>query len=148
VANERRSTRTACASYFRPAITRTAFKTAILVFDAAEAVRVPNLAAFEPSNKAVEFDVVIDTEFVLGSAAPHEHDLVLVHYSAHTSPDALRDAEAHISVIRTRLVQEHTSPGVGHQPPSTSASRHCNAMIRRPTGGGAASRKSFPGVCL
>jgi hypothetical protein len=46
------------------------------------------------------------TEFVLGSAAPHEHDLVLGQFSVHTSPDALRDAEAHISAIRTHLVQE------------------------------------------
>jgi redox-sensitive bicupin YhaK (pirin superfamily) len=62
--------------------------------------------AFEPSSKAVEFEALTDTEFVLGSAAPHVHDLILGHYSVHTSPDALRDAEAHISAIRTRLVQE------------------------------------------
>ena len=28
------------------------------------------------------------------------------YYSVHTSPDALRDGEAHISAIRTRLVHE------------------------------------------
>jgi hypothetical protein len=49
---------------------------------------------------------LIDTEFVLGSAAPHEHDLVLGYYSVHTSPHALRNAEAHISSIQKRLVQE------------------------------------------
>ena len=65
-----------------------------------------DLAAFEPSSKAVEFEALTDTEFVLGSAAPHEHDLVLGYYSVHTSPEALRDGEAHISAIRTRLVQE------------------------------------------
>jgi hypothetical protein len=65
-----------------------------------------DLAAFEPSSKAVEFEALTNTEFVLGSAAPHKHDLVLGHYSVHTSPDALRDAEAHISAIQTRLVQE------------------------------------------
>jgi len=43
---------------------------------------------------------------VLGSAAPNEYDLVLGYYSVHTSPNALCDGEAHISVIRTRLVQE------------------------------------------
>jgi hypothetical protein len=32
--------------------------------------------------------------------------LVLGYYSVHTSPDALRDAEAHISSIQKRLVQE------------------------------------------
>ena len=64
------------------------------------------IAAFEPSSKAVEFEALTDTEFVLGSAAPHEHDLVLGYYSVHTSPEALRDGEAHISSIRRHLVQE------------------------------------------
>ena len=65
-----------------------------------------DLAVFEPSNEAVEFEAITDTEFVLGSAAPHEHDLVLGYYSVHTMPAALLDGEAHISAIRTRLVQE------------------------------------------
>jgi redox-sensitive bicupin YhaK (pirin superfamily) len=63
------------------------------------------IAAFESSSKAVEFEALTDTEFVLGSAAPHEHDLVLGYYSVHTSPEALRDGEAHISSIRRRLAQ-------------------------------------------
>jgi redox-sensitive bicupin YhaK (pirin superfamily) len=63
------------------------------------------LAAFEPSNEGIEFEAQSDTEFVLGSAAPHEHDLVLGYYSVHTSPEALRDGEAQISAIRARLVQ-------------------------------------------
>jgi hypothetical protein len=62
--------------------------------------------AFEPSSQAVEFEALTDTEFVLGSAAPHRHDLVLGRYSVHTSPDALRNAEAHISAIRRHLIQE------------------------------------------
>jgi redox-sensitive bicupin YhaK (pirin superfamily) len=76
------------------------------VLSAPDELRHGDLAAFEPSSKAVEFAALTDTEFVLGSAAPHEHDLVLGYYSVHTSPDALRDAEAQISAIRTRLVQE------------------------------------------
>jgi redox-sensitive bicupin YhaK (pirin superfamily) len=64
-----------------------------------------DLAVFEPSNEAIEFEAITDTEFVLGSAAPHEHDLVLGYYSVHTTPAALLDGEAHISAIRTRLVQ-------------------------------------------
>src|ERR1700704_499982 len=76
------------------------------VLSAPDGLRHGDLAAFEPSSKAVEFDALTDTEFVLGSAAPHEHDLVLGYYSVHTSPDALRNAEAHISSIRKRLVQE------------------------------------------
>jgi redox-sensitive bicupin YhaK (pirin superfamily) len=65
-----------------------------------------DLAAFEPSNEAVEFEALTDVEFVLGSAAPHEHDLVLGYYSVHTSPDALRNGEAHISSIGKRLAEE------------------------------------------
>jgi len=76
------------------------------VLSAPGELRHGDLAAFEPSSEAVEFEALTDTEFVLGSAAPHKHDLVLGYYSVHTSPDALRDGEAHISAIRRRLVQE------------------------------------------
>jgi redox-sensitive bicupin YhaK (pirin superfamily) len=65
-----------------------------------------DLAAFEPSTEAVEFEALIDAEFVVGSAVPHEHDLVLGYYSVHTTPAALRDGEAYISAIRTRLARE------------------------------------------
>jgi redox-sensitive bicupin YhaK (pirin superfamily) len=65
-----------------------------------------DLAAFEPSSKAVEFEARTDAEFVLGSAVPHNYDLVLGSHSVHTTPAALHDAQAHISQIRTRLVQE------------------------------------------
>ena len=79
---------------------------------ASGAVAVPDqlrrgdLVAFEQSSEPVEFQALIDAEFVLGSAAPHEHDLVTGYYSVHTSPEALRNGEAHISSIRQRLVQE------------------------------------------
>lgn len=76
------------------------------VLSAPDYLRHGDLAAFEPSSEAVEFKALTDTEFVLGSAAPHEHELVPGYYSVHTSPDALRDGEAHISSIRERLVQE------------------------------------------
>jgi redox-sensitive bicupin YhaK (pirin superfamily) len=65
-----------------------------------------DLAAFEPSSEAVEFEARTDTEFVLGSAVPHKYDLVLGSHSVHTNPAALRCAQAHISTIRTHLVQE------------------------------------------
>jgi hypothetical protein len=73
---------------------------------AADELRHGDLAAFEPSSEAVEFAALTDTEFVLGSALSHKHDLVLGNYSVHTTPAALRDAEAHISLIKERLVQE------------------------------------------
>jgi hypothetical protein len=64
------------------------------------------LAVFEPSSEAVEFEARSDAEFVLGSAVPHKYDLVLGSHSVHTTPAALRDAQEHLSAIRTRLVQE------------------------------------------
>jgi redox-sensitive bicupin YhaK (pirin superfamily) len=76
------------------------------VLSAPEKLRHGELAAFEPSNEAVEFEALADTEFVLGSAAPHAHDLVLGYYSVHTSPAALRNGEAHILSIKGRLIQE------------------------------------------
>jgi len=76
------------------------------VLSAPDEPRHGDLAAFEPSSESVEFEALTDTEFVLGSAVPHGHDLVPGYYSVHTSPDALRDGEAHISSIRERLVQE------------------------------------------
>jgi redox-sensitive bicupin YhaK (pirin superfamily) len=79
---------------------------------ASGAVSVPDelrhgdLAAFEPSSQAVEFQARTDAEFVLGSAVPHQYDLVLGSHSVHTTPAALRNAQAHISAMRTRLIQE------------------------------------------
>ena len=76
------------------------------VVSAPDVLRHGDLVAFAPSSEAVELQALTGTEFVLGSAAPHEHDLVPGYYSVHTSPDALRNGEAHISSIRDRLVQE------------------------------------------
>ena len=64
-----------------------------------------DLAAFEPSSEAVEFEALTDTEFVLGSAAPHDYDLFLGRYSVHTSPQALREGETRISKIKEGLIQ-------------------------------------------
>ena len=69
-------------------------------------LRQGDLAAFESSSEAVEFEARTDAEFVLGSAVPHNYDLVLGSHSVHTTPAALRDAQAHLSAIQTRLVTE------------------------------------------
>ncbi len=45
-------------------------------------------------------------EFVLGSAVPHDCDLVLCSHSVHTSTEALREAEARIWAIQTHLIQQ------------------------------------------
>ena len=76
------------------------------ILSAPDELRAGDLATFEPSSKAVEFEALTASEFVLGSAAPHEHDLVSGYNSVHTSPEALRAGEAHIASIKERLVQE------------------------------------------
>src|SRR5258707_11535016 len=86
--------------------------TVLLTAIASGAVSVPDelrhgdLVVFERSNGAVEVEALSDAHFVLGSAVPHEHNLVLGYYSVHTTPDALRDGEAHMEAIKMRLVQE------------------------------------------
>ena len=71
-----------------------------------ERVSAGELAAFEPSNEAIDLHAQVDTEFVLGSAASHPYDLTLGYYSVHTSPAALRAAERHIAEIQARLQGE------------------------------------------
>jgi redox-sensitive bicupin YhaK (pirin superfamily) len=65
-----------------------------------------DLAAFDPSGGAIEVEAQTDAEFVLGSAVPHKYDLILGSHSVHTTTTALRNAQAHISAVRRRLVQE------------------------------------------
>jgi hypothetical protein len=64
------------------------------------------LVAFKPSSAAMEFEAQSDAEFVLGSAVPHDYDLVLRSHSVHTSTEALREAEARISSIQKSLIQQ------------------------------------------
>jgi redox-sensitive bicupin YhaK (pirin superfamily) len=71
-----------------------------------EQVDAGELAAFEPCNDAVEFEARSDTEFVLGSAVKHPHELALGRYSVHTNSDALRKGEARIKQIKEHLVAE------------------------------------------
>jgi redox-sensitive bicupin YhaK (pirin superfamily) len=93
---------------YEPPAGHTVLWTAVLsgTVSVPDELRNGDLAAFEPSSGAVEFDARTDAEFVLGSAVPHKHNLVLGSHSVHTTPTALRDAEAHISALRTRLIQE------------------------------------------
>ena len=64
------------------------------------------LVAFTSSSAAIEFGAQSDAEFVLGSAVPHNYDLVLGSHSVHTSVEALREAETRISEIQLRLIQQ------------------------------------------
>src|SRR5438034_5617568 len=47
------------------------------------------LVAFRPSSAAIEFAAQSDAEFVLGSAIPHDYDLVLGSDFVHTSIEAI-----------------------------------------------------------
>jgi histidinol phosphatase-like PHP family hydrolase len=71
-----------------------------------EPVQAGELVAFDKSATAIDVRAEADSEFVLGSAAHHPHDLVLGYYSVHTSPKALEAAERHITEIRARLGSE------------------------------------------
>ena len=71
-----------------------------------ESVDKGELAVFGASNRALEFEAVEDTGFVLGSAVKHPHDLVLGYYSVHTDERALARGEAKIAEIGKRLRAE------------------------------------------
>lgn len=73
---------------------------------APEPVEAGELVIFEPSNGAIDFHAEAGTEFVLGSAVPHAHDLVLGYHSVHTSSAALQAGEERISEIKRRLQSE------------------------------------------
>ncbi|MGU7773126.1 pirin family protein [Burkholderia sp. MR1-5-21] len=61
------------------------------------------LAVFDPSDAAIEFEAVTDARFVLGTAIPHPHDLHLGYYSVHTSRAALVEGEREIARIGREL---------------------------------------------
>jgi redox-sensitive bicupin YhaK (pirin superfamily) len=71
-----------------------------------EIVERGELAVFEESNSALEFEALDDTGFVLGAAVKHPHDLVLGMYSVHTNTHALARGEAKIAEIGRRLRAE------------------------------------------
>lgn len=59
------------------------------------------LIAFDRSDAAIPLLAGPEgATFVLGSAVPHPHDLVLGYYSVHTSEDALRTGEARIAEVQ------------------------------------------------
>jgi redox-sensitive bicupin YhaK (pirin superfamily) len=69
-------------------------------------LRQGELVAFSPSGAAIEFEAQADAEFVVGSAVPHDYDLVLGTHSVHTNSGVLREAGARISDIQAHLIQE------------------------------------------
>lgn len=73
---------------------------------APDAIDAGELVIFDESDDAIEFEAEIDTEFVVGSAVKHPHDLVLGYYSVHTSADALREGESRIQQLGVQLREE------------------------------------------
>jgi hypothetical protein len=72
-----------------------------------EAIGTGELAVFEESGAAIEFvGRGDDTAFVLGSAEQHPHELVMGHYSVHTSQAALAEGEAEIRRIGAQLREQ------------------------------------------
>jgi redox-sensitive bicupin YhaK (pirin superfamily) len=69
-----------------------------------EALEHGEIVVFAPGEGAVEFKADLDSEFMIGSAVRHPHDLVLGYYSVHTTPEALQIGEARIEEIRETLV--------------------------------------------
>jgi redox-sensitive bicupin YhaK (pirin superfamily) len=63
------------------------------------------LAIFARGHEPVEFVAVSETEFVLGSALRHPHDLVTGYYSVHTSEEALAKGEQRIRELHDDLVR-------------------------------------------
>jgi redox-sensitive bicupin YhaK (pirin superfamily) len=61
------------------------------------------IAVFAQSEAEISVEAVEPTQFVLGSAAPHPHPLVLGYYSVHTSQAALERGEAGIRALKARL---------------------------------------------
>jgi redox-sensitive bicupin YhaK (pirin superfamily) len=68
-----------------------------------DAVTAGELAVFEHGNGALGFTAQGVTSFVLGSAVPHPHELVMGTYSVHTSKAALAEGEAGIRRIGEQL---------------------------------------------
>jgi redox-sensitive bicupin YhaK (pirin superfamily) len=69
-------------------------------------VEAGELAVFEESNGALDFEAAEDARFVLGSAVKHPYELALGDYSVHTSEEALARGEAKIVEIGKRLRAE------------------------------------------
>jgi len=64
------------------------------------------IVVFDRAAGGVSFTARRDAEFVIGSAVPHPHRLVLGHYSVHTSAQALQAGEAHIKEIHRSLLSQ------------------------------------------
>ena len=70
---------------------------------APEKIDAGEVVVFEHANTAIAVQATADSELVLGSAVPHDHDLVLGYYSVHTSPETLAAGEQRIRALGAQL---------------------------------------------
>lgn len=68
-----------------------------------DTVKAGELAVFNESDDALEFEAVNGARFVLGSAVKHPHELHMGMYSVHTSRAALAAGEAEIVRIKKEM---------------------------------------------
>ena len=61
------------------------------------------LVVFEKGEAAIEFTADQSVGFVIGSAIPHDHEMFMGPYSAHTSRQALKDGLSEINRIGANL---------------------------------------------
>src|SRR2546427_5675259 len=61
------------------------------------------LAIFDESNEPIDFTAEGDTDFIVGSAIKHPHELVTGYYSVHTGVEAVEKGEAQIAHIGKEL---------------------------------------------
>ena len=70
------------------------------------AIEAGEFVAFEEGARPLSFEAELDTDFVVGSALKHPHELVLGYYSVHTSAEALAQGEARIRELGQRLREQ------------------------------------------
>ena len=74
--------------------------------DADANITAGEMAIFQDSAATIDIVARGATSFVLGSAVKHPHDLVMGHYSVHTSEAALEQGESEIRRIGAQLKQQ------------------------------------------
>ncbi|WP_323155883.1 pirin family protein [Pseudomonas alvandae] len=74
--------------------------------DADANITAGEMVIFQDSAAAIDIVARGATSFVLGSAVKHPHDLVMGHYSVHTSEAALEQGESEIRRIGAQLKQQ------------------------------------------
>jgi hypothetical protein len=73
---------------------------------APERIEQGELAIFNNGEGEIVIDAASDVVFVIGSAEPHAHELVVGNYSVHTNGAVLAEGERNIAELGTALRRE------------------------------------------